>query len=172
MSTFILMTNRMDKSRLPDLEMLRSYKGQSAAETRFRLLKEEQMIDAVFVKTPEKIEALGIVYVMALLIYGMLEYRIRKEMKSQEKPLILKGNRKLFEPTGRALLEQLQDIRLIVIRQGGKTHRYLPDNIGDRTKRIVHLAGYDMSIFGSKIKGKPEKMSARIMFSTFLKNES
>ncbi|MGG5252409.1 IS1634 family transposase [Neobacillus sp. SM06] len=154
MSTFILMTNRMDKSKLPDLDMLKCYKGQSAAETRFRLLKEEQMIDAVFVKTPERIEALGIVYVMALLIYGMLEYRVRTEMKLQEKPLILKGNRKLFEPTGKALLEQLQDIRFIVIRQGGQTLRYLPDNIGDETKRIVSLAGYDMSIYVSKFQEK------------------
>ncbi|WP_335873066.1 IS1634 family transposase, partial [Bacillus sp. 2205SS5-2] len=111
LSTFILMTNRMDRSRLSDVDMLTTYKGQSAAETRFRLLKDAQMIDAVFVKTPERIEALGIVYVMALLIYGMLEYRIRAEMKKQEEPLILMGKRKLFEPTGQALLEQLNDVR-------------------------------------------------------------
>ena len=150
MGTFILMTNRMDRSKLPDLDMLTAYKGQSAAETRFRLLKESQMIDAIFVKTPKRIEALGIVYVMALLVYGMLEYRIRLEMKTQEKPLILKGKRKLFEPTGKAILEQLNDIRMIVIQQGGQTMRFLPDNIGDQTKRLVSLAGYDMSIYVSK----------------------
>lgn len=85
------MTNRMDESKLPDLDMLKCYKGQSAVETRFRLLKEEQMIDAVFVKTPERIEALGIVYVMALLIYGMLEYRVRAEMKIRKSHWYLKG---------------------------------------------------------------------------------
>lgn len=84
-STFILMTNKMDKSRLPDLNMFKCYKGQSTAEIRFLLLKKEQMIDVVFVKTPERIEVLGIVYVMALLIFGMLEYRVRAEMKKQEK---------------------------------------------------------------------------------------
>ncbi|WP_442893563.1 hypothetical protein [Bacillus sp. 2205SS5-2] len=142
LSTFILMTNRMDRSRLSDVDMLTTYKGQSAAETRFRLLKDAQMIDAVFVKTPERIEALGIVYVMALLIYGMLEYRIRVEMKKQEEPLILMGKRKL--------LEQLNDVRIIVIRQGLETMRYLPDNIQEQTKRIVCLAGYDPSIYVSK----------------------
>ncbi len=136
------MTNRMDRSRLSDVDMLTTYKGQSAAETRFRLLKDAQMIDAVFVKTPERIEALGIVYVMALLIYGMLEYRIRVEMKKQEEPLILMGKRKL--------LEQLNDVRIIVIRQGLETMRYLPDNIQEQTKRIVCLAGYDPSIYVSK----------------------
>ncbi|RHW36050.1 hypothetical protein D1B31_18375 [Neobacillus notoginsengisoli] len=47
------------------------------------------MIDVVFLKTPERIEALGIVYVMALLVYGMLEYLIRAKMKYEKNPLIL-----------------------------------------------------------------------------------
>lgn len=155
-STFILITNRMDRKKLPDVDMLKIYKGQSAAETRFRLLKEPQMMDAVFVKTPERIEALGIVYVMALLVYGILEYRIRSKMKNEKNPLILAGNRKLFEPTGKALLEQLNDIRIIVIRQGSVTLRYLPDNIGAQTSRIVNLAGYDMNIF---VSNQREKMN-------------
>ncbi|PLR79128.1 hypothetical protein CU633_01815 [Bacillus sp. V3-13] len=71
-STFVLMTNRMDRMELPDVNMLKIYKGQSAAETRFRLLKEPHMIDQVFIKTPERIEALGIVYVGPCLYMGCL----------------------------------------------------------------------------------------------------
>ncbi|MEK5037085.1 IS1634 family transposase [Sporosarcina sp. FSL K6-3457] len=147
LSTFILITNKLEETTFSALDVLKTYKGQTAAETRFRLLKEEQMIDAVFLKTPERIEALGIVYVMALLLYGMLEYRIRTSMKQETEPLILMGKRKLFAPTGKALLEQLADIQLILIRQNGQTMRFLPDNIKDQTKRIVTLIGYDMSIY-------------------------
>jgi transposase len=32
----------------------------------------------VYLKTPSRIEALGIVFVMALLVYGMLEWRVRE----------------------------------------------------------------------------------------------
>ncbi|MFA1820069.1 IS1634 family transposase [Virgibacillus oceani] len=157
LSTFVLMTNELDDNKVSDLEILTTYKGQSAAETRFRLLKDHQMIDAVFLKTPERIQAIGIVYVMALLIYGMLEYRVRSEMKKEKEALILKGKRKLFAPTAKVLLEQLDDIRVILIKQDGKVLRYIPDNVNNQTKRIVELCGYDMAIYVSDIGGNSDK---------------
>lgn len=39
--------------------MLETYKGQDAAETRFRLLKSPAMINAVYIKDLKRIEALG-----------------------------------------------------------------------------------------------------------------
>jgi hypothetical protein len=123
-------------------------------------LKEEQMIDAVLIKTPERIEALGIVYVMALLVYGILEYRVRSKMESEKEPLILMGKRKLFKPTGKALLEQLHDIRVIVIEQNGKRMRFLPDNIKDHTKRIVELCGYSIDILCVKTSRKTKCLRA------------
>lgn len=59
------------------------------------------------------------------------------------------GKWKLFAPTGKALLEQLMDIQLILIQQNGQTMRFSPDNIKEQTKRIVTLMGYDMSIYVS-----------------------
>lgn len=150
MSTFILITDKIDQKELPDMKVLQTYKGQEAAETRFRLLKSPAIIDGFFLKKPSRIEALGIVFVMALLIYGILEYRIREKMKQEETPLILAGNRKLFRPTGQVLLKELQEIKVIYIRQAGQVIRFLPDNIGDQTKRILELAGYDMSIYVTK----------------------
>ncbi|MFS0645928.1 hypothetical protein [Siminovitchia sp. 179-K 8D1 HS] len=87
---------------------------------------------------------------MALLIYGILEHRVREKMKQEETPLVLAGKRKLFRPTGQVLLKELQEIKVIYIRQAGQVIRFLPDNIGDQTKRILGLAGYDMSIYVTK----------------------
>ncbi|WP_368986383.1 IS1634 family transposase [Caldifermentibacillus hisashii] len=151
LSTFVLITNKLDEETLSNQEVLKIYKGQSAAETRFRLIKDSQMIDAIYLKTPERVEALGIVYVMALLIYGILEYRVRKELKERNLSLILKGKRKLHQPTGQALLEQLEDITVILINQNQQKIRLLPDNIDSQAKKIIELCGYDLSIYG-----KPE----------------
>nr|WP_272939582.1 IS1634 family transposase [Heyndrickxia coagulans] len=150
LSTFVLITNKLDEETLSNQEVLRVYKGQSAAETRFRLIKDSQMIDAIYLKTPERVEALGIVYVMALLIYGILEYRVRKELKEKNLSLILKGKRKLYQPTGQALLEQLEDITVILINQNRQKLRLLPDNIDSQAKKIIELCGYDLSIYVSK----------------------
>lgn len=150
MSTFILITDLLDGSERPDIEILQTYKGQEAAETRFRLLKSPQMIDGFFLKKPSRIEALGIAFVMALLIYGILEQRVRENMKQEEKPLILKGRRKVTKPTAQVLLQELQEIKVIFIQQGGQTMRFIPDNVSEQSKRILQLAGYDLSIYVSK----------------------
>ncbi|MFS0644026.1 hypothetical protein [Siminovitchia sp. 179-K 8D1 HS] len=64
--------------------------------------------------------------------------------------MVLAGKRKLFRSTGQVLLKELQEIKVIYIRQAGQVIRFLPDNIGDQTKRILELAGYDMSIYVTK----------------------
>ena len=77
------------------------------------------MMDAVLLKTPERIEALGIVYIMALLFYGTLEYRIGTQMKFEKGSLILTEKRKLFAPTGKSILDQLMDNKVILIKESG-----------------------------------------------------
>lgn len=146
LSTFVLMTN--ERSRYSDQKLLEIYKGQSAAETRFKILKSPAMLDDVYLKYPERVEALGIVFVMALLLYGMLEYRIRRAMAFEKDPLILPGNRKSHKPTGQALLESLTSIKTLLIPQAdGTTQRMLLGNAEESACRIVKLAGYDMDIY-------------------------
>lgn len=148
LSTFILITNETDSERFSDKELLKIYKGQSAAETRFRFLKNPQMLNGIYLKYPHRVEALGIVFVMALLLYGILEYRVRQRLQQEKEPLILPGNRKSFQPTGQALLDKLADIQVLLIQENS-TQRYLLDNADETTKRIVQLAGYDMTIYVS-----------------------
>lgn len=146
LSTFVLVSN--ERYRYEDKKLLEIYKGQSAAETRFKFLKSPAMLDGVYLKHPERVEALGIVFVMALLLYGMLEYRIRKAMTFEKVPLILPGKRKSIKPTGQALLESLTSIKVLLIpKEEGSTQRFLLGNAEETACRIVQLAGFDMNIF-------------------------
>ncbi|RCS34134.1 IS4 family transposase, partial [Heyndrickxia coagulans] len=72
------------------------------------------------------------------------------ELKEKNLSLILKGKRKLYQPTGQALLEQLEDITVILINQNQQKIRLLPDNIDSQAKKIIELCGYDVSIYVSK----------------------
>lgn len=58
-------------------------------------------------------------------------------------------------PDGLLTFKQLEDLTVILIRQGQETRRYLPDNVIDRTKRILHLCGYDFGIYMSKLGEEP-----------------
>ena len=86
-------------------------------------------------KTPDRIGALGIVLVMALLVYGILEYRVREQWAKQEKPLQIPGRSKDYKPTGQVLLALLQSVKVILLQYSG------------RTERVVEMAGYDMTIY-------------------------
>jgi transposase len=148
MGMFVLMTSRTDKQTWSNQQALQTYKGQDAAETRFRLLKDPAMLDAVYLKTPSRIEALGIVFVMALMVYGVLEWRVREQMKQETQPLVVPGKRKTYAPTGQMLLAILKVFQVIYIRlPNGQVIRQLDARLDERKIRVLRLAGFDPSIY-------------------------
>jgi len=83
-----------------------------------------QLVDGIYLKTPERMEALGIVLVMALLLYGMLEYRIRQQLDKEEKPFRIKGRACDYKPTGQVLLEMLKQIKIILLQYADRKERF------------------------------------------------
>jgi len=146
LSTFVLISNTTP-DRYDALELLRHYKGQEAAETRFRLLKDPQLVDGIYLKTPERIAALGVVMVMALLLYGILEDRVRRKMEEEAVPLRIPNRPRNYKPTGEVLLTLLKRIHVILMQADDGSKRILADNADDLAKRVVQLVGYDLSIY-------------------------
>lgn len=67
---FILATNVLDRMELTKEEMLSKYKGQQSVERGFRFLKDPLFLtDSVFLKSPHRIEALGLIMGLCLLVY-------------------------------------------------------------------------------------------------------
>ncbi len=67
-SLFVLITNSMDKKQMNNKAIIKEYKEQSSVETTFRVLKDPYFIDELFVKTPQRLEALSYVILIALMI--------------------------------------------------------------------------------------------------------
>ena len=58
---FILATNVLDKNELSDEQVLEEYKAQQSNERGFRFLKDPLFFtSSVFVKTPERVEAIAL----------------------------------------------------------------------------------------------------------------
>jgi transposase len=146
LSTFVLISNATP-DQYDALALLRQYKGQEAAETRFRLLKDPQLVDGIYLKTPERIAALGVVMVMALLLYGILEDRVRRKLEEEDVPLRIPNRPRNYKPTGEVLLTLLKRIHVILMQADDGSQRVLTDNADDLAKREVRLAGYDLSIY-------------------------
>jgi transposase len=76
---FILATNDLN---LDPNTILSYYKGQQAVERCFRFLKNKSFrVAEVYLKKPERIEALAMIMVLTLTIYSIAEWMLRKRMR-------------------------------------------------------------------------------------------
>jgi len=111
---FILATNELDSEKLPDSEVLSGYKGLSKVERGFRFLKDPQFVaSGLFVKKPERVEALVFIMTLCLTVYAALEYRIRQQLKSKQEYLPNQIGKKIQNPTSRWIFEIFIGIHLL-----------------------------------------------------------
>jgi transposase len=84
---FVLATNVLDPQELTDTDMLRAYKGQPAVELSFKWAKQPAAIAPIFLETPTRIATLGCIYLIALLVYTLIERQVRKSLVAQKETL-------------------------------------------------------------------------------------
>ena len=94
---FPLVTN----TELQAAQVLRNYKNQPYLEKRFHTLKSVLQVAPMFLKKPERIEAMLLLYIIALMLIALIERRIRKNMQQQQIPTlpILPQGMKTKRPT-------------------------------------------------------------------------
>ena len=63
-------------------DVLRVYKEQHGSEQNFAFLKDPVIVNRLFLKKPERIEALGLVLWLALLIWRLLEWSLRLHVET------------------------------------------------------------------------------------------
>jgi transposase len=78
-------------------QILRTYKEQYAIEKNFSFLKDDQIVNALFLKRPERIEALGLILLISLLIWRLIEHVMRTELQQAQTTVPGWDNK----PTGR-----------------------------------------------------------------------
>ncbi len=147
--TFILMTNELDSHALADSDILRKYKEQIYVETKFHWLKDPTVVNEVWLKNNNRVMALGFVFLMGLLVYCLLERRIRKNLASETKPIRLHGNRLTKQPTASAFLQLFTDIVVVnVISIDGSVQRQLPKRYQTKElARALQLARFTMDLY-------------------------
>jgi len=147
-ATFLLITNILDDKELSPADVLREYKNQTAVELSFRFLKNPVYVDGIYVKNPERVVAIGYVFLMALLIYALLQRRVRRNLAKESKPLTIPGKRKSFSPTGTMLLEMLKPLTIATIEtDSGFIHQVPENQWTEDIRRLLHLAGFSEEIY-------------------------
>lgn len=124
---FILATNVLDVNELSDEQVLQEYKNQQSTERGFRFLKDPMFFtDSVFLKNPERIEALAMVMGLCLLVYSLGQRALREALAKAKKSIKNQVGKPTTTPTLRWVFQCFQSIHLLTV-DGVKKITYLTD---------------------------------------------
>ena len=134
---FPLVTNRKD----PASEILGIYKYQPRLEKRHEQLKSVYHVAPVFLKHPERIEALLFIYFLALLMTALMERTVRKAMKERgiESLPIYPEQRECRKPTADKILDLFRDVRKQTILKMGRPVETIPDDLSAVQEQVLGL---------------------------------
>ncbi|MDN5332621.1 MAG: hypothetical protein PWP45_1846 [Tepidanaerobacteraceae bacterium] len=116
-------------------------------ENRFRFIKNPLYVGPLFIKKRQRLEAISYVVLIALLIYMIIQIRVRRALKKEKEPLELVGKVKSFEPTGARILELFEYVKILKVKESGKIKRYLPEKYSNDLRRVAGIIGIEFGIF-------------------------
>lgn len=115
---FIIATNVLDSQELSDDSMLREYKAQQSCERGFGFLKDPLFFaDSIFLKSPERIESMGMIMGLCLLVYTLAQRQIRNALKESKSTIKNQLGKATNSPTLRWIFQGFQCIHLITLNQ-------------------------------------------------------
>ena len=86
---FVLLTNTPAQGEMAHdgRETLEAYKDQNGIERNFAFLKDPLIVNDLFLKTPRRIQVLGMILLLSLLVYNLLEHVLRQYVERTGEPL-------------------------------------------------------------------------------------
>lgn len=135
---FILASN--DSKINPDT-LLKYYKGQQSVERGFRFLKDKRFrVSEVYLKKEERIEALAMIMVLALLIYSFAEWLLRKRLKETNQSVPDQKGKPTQRPTLKWVCFLFYGVEEVTVEIEGKIHRGIA-NLSDALSVVIKLLG-------------------------------
>lgn len=122
---FILATNVLDADSLSAEQTLTEYKNQQSTERGFRFLKDPLFFaSSVFLKTPRRIETLGMLMALCLLVYNLGQRQLRQTLAQQAQTIPNQLGKPTALPTLRWVFQCFLAVHLVSLAE---------------TKQIVNL---------------------------------
>ena len=109
---FVLLTNVPTAGALAHSprEILTVYKEQHGTEQNYGFLKDPVIVNSLFLKKPERIEALGLVLLLSLLLWRLMERQMRAHIASTGRPLTGWDKKPTERPTAFMMLTKFAGV--------------------------------------------------------------
>jgi transposase len=135
---FVLATNDLNHQDFPADAVLKTYKSQQSVERGFRFLKSPDfLVSSLFLKKPERIEALLMVMTLCLLVYSALEYKVRQKLRENGENFLNQLGKPTQNPTTRWVFFCFLGLHIVILN-GAKRQ---VTNLKERHRIILHCLG-------------------------------
>ncbi|MEG4288210.1 IS1634 family transposase [Microcoleus sp. C2C3] len=127
---FILATNVLETKQLNPDDMIVKYKEQQSTERGFGFLKDPLFFtDSVFLKSPERIEALALVMSLCLLVYTLGQRLLRHNLQRTNSTIKNQLGKPTNRPTLRWIFQIFQTIHLVSIQGTQQIYNFNDERI-------------------------------------------
>jgi len=136
---FVLLSNVPTEGdgALDAASLLRTYKGQYGVESDFAFLKDPLVVNDLFLKTPSRIDALGMVLIISLMVWRLMERTMRAHVENAKTTLPGWDCRDTTKPTAFMMTTLMTGIMVAVI--GG--HRFMLRGPGSTQLAFLEALG-------------------------------
>ncbi|MGV8147205.1 MAG: IS1634 family transposase [Alkaliphilus sp.] len=142
-STFVLITSILDEKEVSDSEILAEYKQQNSIEQAFKFLKNPVYLGQTLLNRKNRVEAMGYVFILVLMIACYLQYRVRKSLEDKNEYVLDPGNKKNRRPSTKRIFEILENVIVLITPHG----RFFPSNTNPRIFKMIEWAGFEPEIY-------------------------
>jgi transposase len=114
---FVLLTNVPTTGEMAHRaeDVLRAYKEQHGIEQNYGFLKDPLIVNSLFLKKPERIEALGLVLLLALLVWRLVERTLRVHVETTKNPLTGWDKKATQKPTAFMMMTKFSAVMVIKV---------------------------------------------------------
>lgn len=96
-------------------DLLRAYKEQHGIERNFSFLKDPLIVNDMFLKKPERIEVLGAILLMALLVWNLIEHTLRQHVSKNNTELPGWDNKQTHRPTAFMMSTMFSGLQIVKV---------------------------------------------------------
>lgn len=145
---FVLATNQLDEAILLNEDILSEYKGQSGTERGFKFIKDDTFqVDSVFLKTPERIDALMMVMTLCLMVYGVSEYELHQSLQEKNETILSQIKKPTNTPSLRWVYFLFRVVNELTVTTGGHVQKLVVNLNGILRKIIRHFGKRASAIY-------------------------
>ncbi|NCC62243.1 MAG: IS1634 family transposase [Verrucomicrobiae bacterium] len=125
-------------------QVLRQYKGQYGVESNFAFLKDPLIVNDTFLKLPRRIDVLGMILVIALLIWRLMERSLRAWVKNTGQTLPGWDKKRTTKPTAFMVSTAFYGIQVFKKKDG---HRFFLQEPSGRQNEYLQALGLSADVF-------------------------